>query len=222
MKILILIVASFVLGSIPFGVIIAKAKGVDLKKIGSGNIGATNVLRSLGKGAALLTLLGDMMKGTAAVAIARAFVSDPGFYASYASGGGAGILQSITSNPQAAIEGLVGLSAILGHNFSMFLRFRGGKGVATSLGVLVIYSPQVAILTLIIWLVAALITKYSSLGAIISFGLLPVNVFLFDPVRIKVLISAMIALLILVRHIGNIESLIKGTERKIGERARGS
>jgi glycerol-3-phosphate acyltransferase PlsY len=86
----------------------------------------------------------------------------------------------------------------------------------------VIYSPQVAILTLIIWLVAALITKYSSLGAIISFGLLPVNVFLFDPVGIKVLISALITLLILVRHIGNIERLIKGAERKIGERHRGS
>lgn len=219
MEITLLIAFSFVLGSIPCGVIIAKAKGVDLKKIGSGNIGATNVLRSLGKGAAVLTLLGDVLKGTAAVAIARVFVSDPGFYASES---GAGILQSITSNPQSAIEGLAGLSAILGHNFSLFLRFRGGKGVATSIGVLVIYSPQVAILTLIIWLVAALITKYSSLGAIVSFGLLPVNVFLFDPVGIKVLISAMIALLILVKHIGNIERLIKGTERKIGERARGS
>lgn len=218
MKPALLIALAFILGSIPCGVIIAKVKGVDLKKIGSGNIGATNVLRSLGKGAALLTLLGDVLKGTAAVAIARVFVSGPGFYASSASGGGAEILQSITSNPQAAIEGLAGLSAILGHNFSLFLRFRGGKGVATSLGVLVIYSPQVAILTLIIWLVAALITKYSSLGAIISFGLLPVNVFLFDPVGIKVLISAMITLLILVRHIGNIERLIKGAERKIGAR----
>ena len=219
MEITLLITFSFVLGSIPCGVIIAKAKGVDLKKIGSGNIGATNVLRSLGKGAALLTLLGDVLKGTAAVAIARVFASDPGFYAS---GFGTGILQSITSNPQAAIEGFAGLSAILGHNFSLFLKFRGGKGVATSIGVLVIYSPQVAILTLIIWLVIALITKYSSLGAIVSLGLLPVNVFLFDPVRIKVLISAMIALLILVRHIGNIERLIKGAERKIGERTRGS
>lgn len=217
MKSALLIALAFILGSIPCGVIIAKAKGVDLKKIGSGNIGATNVLRSLGKGAALLTLLGDVLKGTAAVAIARAFVSDPGFYAS---GFGTGILQSITSNPQAAIEGLAGLSAILGHNFSLFLRFRGGKGVATSLGVLVIYSPQVAILTLIIWLVIALITKYSSLGAIVSFGLLPVNVFLFDPVRIKALISALITLLILVKHVGNIERLIKGAERKIEERSR--
>ncbi|MEK7864474.1 MAG: glycerol-3-phosphate acyltransferase, partial [Nitrospirota bacterium] len=82
MKPALLIALAFILGSIPCGVIIAKAKGVDLKKIGSGNIGATNVLRSLGKGAALLTLLGDMLNGTVAVAIARAFVSDPGFYAS--------------------------------------------------------------------------------------------------------------------------------------------
>ncbi len=205
MKSALLIAFAFILGSIPFGVIIAKVKRVDLKKIGSGNIGATNVLRSLGKGAALLTLLGDVLKGTAAVAIARVFVSDPGFYAS----------ESIL-NIQ-CIEGLAGFSAILGHNFSLFLKFRGGKGVATSIGVLVIYSPQVAILTLIIWLAAVLITKYSSLGAIAAFGLLPVNMFLFDPVGIKVLISAMITLLVLVRHIGNIERIIKGAERKIGE-----
>ena len=213
MRILILIAASFILGSIPCGVIIARVKGVDLKKIGSGNIGATNVLRSLGKGAAVLTLLGDVLKGTAAVAMARVFVSAHGFPVIEFGG------WTLQSDPLATIEGLAGLSAILGHNFSLFLRFRGGKGVATSLGVLVIYSPQAAMLTLTIWLVATLITKYSSLGAIVSFGLLPVNVFLFDPVGIKVLISAMITLLILVKHIGNIERLIKGAERKIGERS---
>ena len=213
MRILILIGASFILGSIPCGVIIARVKGVDLKKIGSGNIGATNVLRSLGKGAAVLTLLGDVLKGTAAVAMARVFVSAHGFPIIEFGG------WTLQSDPLATIEGLAGLSAILGHNFSLFLRFKGGKGVATSLGVLVIYSPQAAMLTLTIWLVATLITKYSSLGAIVSFGLLPVNVFLFDPVGIKVLISAMITLLILVKHIGNIERLIKGAERKIGERS---
>ncbi|OGW57040.1 MAG: acyl-phosphate glycerol 3-phosphate acyltransferase [Nitrospirae bacterium RBG_16_43_8] len=213
MRILILIGASFILGSIPCGVIIARVKGVDLKKIGSGNIGATNVLRSLGKGAAVLTLLGDVLKGTAAVAMARVFVSAHGFPVIEFGG------WTLQSDPLATIEGLAGLSAILGHNFSLFLRFKGGKGVATSLGVLVIYSPQAAMLTLTIWLVATLITKYSSLGAIVSFGLLPVNVFLFDPVGIKVLISAMITLFILVKHIGNIERLIKGAERKIGERS---
>lgn len=195
MKIALLIPFAFILGSIPFGIIIAKVMGIDLKKIGSGNIGATNVLRSLGKGPAALTLLGDILKGTAAVAIGRYLSVGP------------------------AYEGIIGLSAILGHNFSLFLGFKGGKGVATSIGVLLIYSPQVAIFTLIIWVMVVLMTRYSSLGAIVAFGLLPVNVFLVDYSEIKLIISALITLLILLRHIGNIERLIRGTERKIGERS---
>jgi len=197
-KIPLLIIISFILGSIPFGVIIAKVRGVDLKKTGSGNIGATNVLRAMGKSSAVITLLGDMLKGTAAVAI--------GNYLSVGT----------------VYEGLLGLSAILGHNFSLFLGFRGGKGVATSIGVLLFYSPKVAILTLIIWLVMVLVTRYSSLGAIVSFGLLPLNIYLLEDPQvkaIKLLIAAMITLLILFRHIENIGRLIKGTERKIGERS---
>ncbi|TAL28915.1 MAG: glycerol-3-phosphate 1-O-acyltransferase [Nitrospirae bacterium] len=190
-----LIIFSFILGSVPFGVIIAKVKGINLKKAGSGNIGATNVLRVMGKGSAALTLLGDMLKGAAAVAIGSYLSVGP------------------------AYEGAMGISAILGHNFSLFLRFKGGKGVATSIGVLLIYSPKVAILTLMIWLFVALMTKYSSLGAIMSFGLLPVNVYLFDYSKAKLSVAAVIALLILSRHIGNIERLIKGVERKIGERS---
>lgn len=195
MKIALLIPVAFILGSIPFGIIIAKVMGIDLKKIGSGNIGATNVLRALGKSPAALTLMGDILKGTAAVAIGRYLSVGP------------------------AYEGIIGLSAILGHNFSLFLGFKGGKGVATSIGVLLIYSPQVAIFTLIIWLMVVLMTRYSSLGAIVAFGLLPVNVFLVDYSEMKLIISALITLLILLRHIGNIERLIRGTERKIGERS---
>lgn len=194
-RISLLIIFSFILGSVPFGVIIAKVKGINLKKAGSGNIGATNVLRVMGKGSAALTLLGDMLKGAAAVAIGSYLSVGP------------------------AYEGAMGISAILGHNFSLFLRFKGGKGVATSIGVLLIYSPKVAILTLMIWLFVALMTKYSSLGAIMSFGLLPVNVYLFDYSKAKLSVAAVIALLILSRHIGNIERLIKGVERKIGERS---
>lgn len=193
MKIVLLITFAFILGSIPFGVIIAKAKGVDLKKVGSGNVGATNVLRSLGKGPAAFTLLGDILKGTAAVAVGRHFGIGP-FY-----------------------EGLVGLSAILGHNFSIFLRFSGGKGVATSLGVLSIYSPQTALLTFIIWLVVVMVTRYSSLGAIVSFGLLPITILFLD-VEGKLLSAILITILIFIRHRDNIQRLIKGTERRIGQR----
>lgn len=193
LKIALLIIFAFVLGSIPVGVIIAKTKGVDLQKVGSGNIGATNVLRSLGKWPAALTLLGDVLKGTIAVAFGRYF--------------GTGTFH----------EGLIGLSAILGHNFSLFLGFRGGKGVATSLGVFILYSPQTALITFIIWLVVVLTTKYSSLGALVSFGLLPLNIVLFDS-NGKLPVALLITTLIVIRHTENIKRLIKGTERKIGER----
>jgi glycerol-3-phosphate acyltransferase PlsY len=192
-KFILLLIISFILGSIPFGIIVAKSKRVDLKKVGSGNIGATNVLRSLGKWPALLTVLGDMLKGTAAVAIGRYFGLGP-FY-----------------------EGLVGLTAIIGHNFSLFLNFRGGKGVATSLGVLIIYAPKTALFTLVIWFVVVIFTRYSSLGALVSFGLLPINIMLFDN-KMKLLPAILITVLTFIRHKENIRRLIKGTERKIGQR----
>ncbi|MBM4145006.1 MAG: glycerol-3-phosphate 1-O-acyltransferase PlsY [Nitrospira sp.] len=191
-----LLIIAFILGSIPFGIIIAKAKGVDLKKVGSRNIGATNVLRSLGRWPAALTLLGDILKGAVAVAIGRYLGVGPLY------------------------EGLIGISAILGHNFSIFLGCKGGKGVATSFGVLLIYTPQAAVITLLLWLLVAFFTKYSSLGAIVAFGLFPVNILLFDPdSKGKLPIAIIITMLILIRHRDNIQKLMKGTERKIGERA---
>ncbi|MEW6418208.1 MAG: glycerol-3-phosphate 1-O-acyltransferase PlsY [Nitrospirota bacterium] len=192
-KFILLLVISFILGSIPFGIIVAKTKGVDLKEVGSGNIGATNVLRSLGKWPALLTVLGDMLKGTTAVAIGRYFGLGP-FY-----------------------EGLIGLTSIIGHNFSLFLKFRGGKGVATSLGVLIIYAPKIALFTLVIWFVVVIFTRYSSLGALVSLGLLPINILLFDDKR-KLLAAILITILTFIRHKENIQRLVKGTERKIGQR----
>jgi len=193
LRISLLIICAFIMGSIPVGMLVARAKGVDLKKVGSGNIGATNVLRSLGKGPAALTLIGDMLKGTLAVALGRYF--------------GLGTFY----------EGIIGLSAILGHNFSVFLGFRGGKGVATSLGVFILYSPRTALITFVIWIAVVITTKYSSLGALISFGLLPLNIILFDS-KEKLPVALLVTLLILIRHTDNIQRLMKGTERKMGER----
>jgi glycerol-3-phosphate acyltransferase PlsY len=193
LRISLLIICAFIMGSIPVGMLVARAKGVDLKKVGSGNIGATNVMRSLGKGPAALTLIGDMLKGTLAVALGRYF----GLGSFY--------------------EGIIGLSAILGHNFSVFLGFRGGKGVATSLGVFILYSPRTALITFVIWIAVVMTTKYSSLGALISFGLLPLNIILFDS-KEKLPVALLVTLLILIRHTDNIQRLMKGTERRIGER----
>jgi glycerol-3-phosphate acyltransferase PlsY len=186
---------SYVLGSVPFGVVFTLAKGIDLRSVGSGNIGATNVLRAAGKGTAIMTLLGDILKGSAAVALARVLELGPLY------------------------EGLAGIAAVVGHDFSVFLRFRGGKGVATSIGMVLIYAPQAGILTVVLWLSAVLITRYSSLGAIVSFALLPVVMLLQGQAEQKVLVAVILSSLLLVRHAGNIKRLVAGTERRFGEKA---
>jgi glycerol-3-phosphate acyltransferase PlsY len=142
-----------------------------------------------------MTLLGDILKGSAAVALARVLHLGP-FY-----------------------EGLAGLAAIAGHDFSLFLRFRGGKGVATSIGVVLIYSPIAGILTVVLWLLAVLATRYSSLGAIVSFGLLPAVMLILGQGAQKAVFAALITALLLLKHAGNIRRLIAGTERRIGEKA---
>jgi glycerol-3-phosphate acyltransferase PlsY len=185
---------SFLVGSIPFGVVFTKSRGIDLKKVGSGNIGATNVLRAAGKKVALMTLMGDILKGTAAVALAKAI--------------GSGTL----------VEGMAGLAAVAGHDFSPFMRFKGGKGVATSLGVILIYTPIAGILTVIIWLVTVLIMRYSSMGALVSFSLMPVWVLLQGYPPEKLYAAIIISVLLVVKHSGNIERLIKGAEGKIGSK----
>lgn len=192
-KYLPLLAAGFVLGSIPFGIIVAKARRVDLKKVGSGNIGATNVLRSLGTIPAVLTLLGDILKGTMAVALGRHFGAGPFF------------------------EGLMGISAILGHNFSLFLGFRGGKGVATSIGVIALFVPTAALITGIVWVASVIAFRYSSLGALISFSVLPFAVAFLDN-REKLPAAVFITLLIFFRHWDNIRRLLSGNERRIGQR----
>lgn len=189
-----LMILSFLIGSIPTGLLIAKTKGIDLRKVGSGNIGATNVLRAVGKEPALFTLLGDIAKGAVPVAIGKFF--------------GWGIFDA----------GILGLSAILGHNFSLFLKFKGGKGVATSIGVLLAFSPHVALLTITLWLLTARWTRYSSLSALVSFGLLPLSIYIIDYSKEKMIIAVAITVLIFIRHAANIKRLIQGTESKIGQR----
>jgi glycerol-3-phosphate acyltransferase PlsY len=195
MKIPLLIIFSYLMGSIPFGLIAARAKGIDLRKVGSGNIGATNALRAAGKMPAIITLLGDALKGTTAVALGKLFGVGPLY------------------------EGVLGLSAVVGHDFSIFLRMKGGKGVSTSIGVLLLYSPVVGVLTAGIWLAAVLLTRYSSLGAIVSFALLPLNFLILDFSGEKLAVAAVMSTLLILKHSDNISKLRAGTERRIGERA---
>ncbi|MBI5025732.1 MAG: glycerol-3-phosphate 1-O-acyltransferase PlsY [Nitrospirae bacterium] len=193
-EVFLIILVAYMIGCIPSGVVVARLKGIDLRKVGSGNIGATNVLRAVGKGAAVVTLLGDSLKGAFAVLICRYFLGGEMW------------------------EGIAGIAAILGHNFSILLSFKGGKGVATGLGVLFVYSPIVAFITLGIWLAVAFSTKYSSLAAIVAYSILPLSFLLFDASKVKVVAAVIIALLILIKHKSNIKRLLVGTESKIGER----
>ena len=191
-----LILTAYFIGSIPFGVLVAKARGIDLQNVGSKNIGASNVFRSVGKLPALLTLLGDALKGTAVVMLC-VFMIGRGFW-----------------------ESVIGIAVVLGHMYSIFLSFRGGKGVATGLGVLVVYSPFPAIILIIIWVLTALFTKYSSLAAITAFISLPVIFALVEDSKEKISFAIMLAFLIILKHRSNIKRLFEGTETKIGEKVR--
>jgi glycerol-3-phosphate acyltransferase PlsY len=188
-----LIFFAYIIGSVPFGLLIARSKGIDLRKTGSGNIGATNVLRSTGKVSALITLFGDSLKGAAAVYLCRSL------------------------NTGELMEGIAGITAVLGHMFSVFLSFKGGKGVATGFGALAVYSPSSAVIAISVWLITALYTRYSSLAAISSFLSLPVVFFLLDESWIKIIFAFILAFLIVLKHVQNVRRLTQGTESKIGK-----
>ncbi|MBZ9975333.1 glycerol-3-phosphate 1-O-acyltransferase PlsY [Mesorhizobium sp. BR-1-1-10] len=184
------LVFGYLLGSIPFGLLLTRAAGLgDVRKIGSGNIGATNVLRTGNKGLAAATLLLDVLKGTAAVLIASHFA------------------------PEAAIW--AGLGAFLGHLFPAWLGFKGGKGVATYLGVLVGLAWQVALIFAVGWLVMAFLFRYSSLAALAAAVVVPIALYFLSTPQIAILFVVM-SIIVFIKHRENISRLIAGTERKIG------
>ena len=190
------VLASYLIGAVPFGLLFTKLfAGIDVRTVGSGNIGATNVLRASGKKAALLTLLADGLKGFFPVFLIRLLFND-----------------DLTT-------ALSGAAAVLGHNFPVYLGFRGGKGVATGLGVVLAAAPWTGLLCLIAWLASALIWRYSSLSALIAFACYPLAAFAASSQtsRHGRLLSLFIFGMIYYRHRENIKRLIAGTEPKIGK-----
>ena len=181
----------YLLGSIPFGLLLTRAAGgPDIRDIGSGNIGATNVLRTGRKGLAAATLLCDMLKGTAAVLVATHF-----------------------SGHEAALA--AGLAAFLGHLFPVWLKFKGGKGVATYIGVLIGLAWPAALIFGAIWIVAAVAGRYSSLAALIASTLTPLVLWFLGKPSVAVLFIVLTALL-WIMHRDNIRRLLLGSEGKIG------
>lgn len=184
------IVASYLLGSVNFGIIVASMSGVDIRSVGSGNPGTSNVLRTLGRSRAAVVLLGDGLKGAAAAAIGVVAV-DPEF-------------------------GYVTLlAAVIGHSFPIWHSFRGGKSVATAIGGFIFLAPAVGLVIGIVWIVIVLVWKTASIASIVSMLLVVPGLALTGRTTEELLLATVIAVFVVVRHAGNIRRLATGSERTI-------
>jgi glycerol-3-phosphate acyltransferase PlsY len=199
LQLLIISLISYGLGSIPFGVIAGKLAGIDIRSIGSGNIGATNVLRTGRKDLAALTFVGDTGKGAFAVAMTYLFALDQDL----------GTRQTLMA--------IAGASAFVGHLFPFMLGFKGGKGVATFLGTLLATSWPLGLIMAGLWLFSAFSFRISSLSALIAAALVAPFGFVFDQPRVFLIMAVFMALLIYWRHKENIQRLLAGTEPRIGQ-----
>jgi acyl phosphate:glycerol-3-phosphate acyltransferase len=189
--------AAFVLGAIPFSWILARLlRGVDIRRIGSGNVGATNVARSLGYGPGVLALALDAGKGVAAVLLARGLGGE-GDAASWVAAGAGGM-------------------AILGHSFNPFLRFKGGKGVATGAGVFGVLAPKALLAAVLIFVLAVLCSRMVSVGSVLAAAALPLAVHLAGGDRSVIVLALLVAALVIARHRANLARIFTGTESRLG------
>ena len=201
LEIIILGITAYLIGSIPTGIVVAKILGApDPRAVGSGNIGATNVGRAAGKAAGIITLIGDVLKGFLITLLALYILGS-----------------SSEANSPLAIS-IVAFSVFLGHLFPVFLKFKGGKGVATTLGVFLAIGPLQAILALIIFIILVAIFKYVSVASMIASVSIPLLLNLSPATSPYVPLAVIISVLIILKHSDNIKRLIQGTENKIGRK----
>jgi glycerol-3-phosphate acyltransferase PlsY len=197
MKEFFLCLFSFLFGSIPFGFLICKYRlGIDIRKLGSGNIGTTNVIRVAGPAWGILVLFLDASKGLIPVLIAKSLHFTPLFIV------------------------LAGILSILGHIFSPFVGLRGGRGVATGLGVVIGIAPKVAFILFLTWAIVVLLTRYVSLASLTAAFLFPIIMAIYKSPLPFFLLSIVISILVIVRHKPNVERLLRGEEHKIGKRVK--
>lgn len=190
---IITIAIAYLIGSVPIGLIISKMKkGIDIREHGSGNIGATNVFRSIGKKEALLTFAGDVLKGFIAVLIAYFVLEKKEIWIA-----------------------ITGIAVVIGHMYPIFLKFHGGKGVATGFGTFIWMMPLAALSAMVIWGICSAICRYVSLGSIVAALSLPILGGLYDQPKFYILSSTIVAILIIYRHKDNIKRLLDGKENKI-------
>ncbi len=190
-----ILLASYLIGAIPFGLLFGRAAGKDVRRSGSGNIGATNVARLLGKKLGILTLLCDVAKGFLPVYIAS-------------------ILLPKTANYELYVA-LSGLVTVLGHMFSVYLRFQGGKGVATALGVFLFFSPLSVLFALLLFLVVVRVSGFVSAGSLAAAALIPLFIWMLDGSNAVLVVAGVIAALIWIKHSANIGRLLRGEEKSL-------
>lgn len=198
---------AYLLGSIPTGFLVGKARGIDIRAVGSGNIGATNALRILGKPAGISVLLIDVLKGWTAVELIPRLLQ-----AAFGAAPDASTLQ--------VQELIAGFCAILGHNYTCWLQFKGGKGIATSAGVLVALVPWALLTILTVWIVLFAITRVVSVGSIAASATLPFATWFFYHDWTLSLVTTAMAVLAIYKHRGNIQRLLAGTEPRVGAKPR--
>ena len=218
--VLIIVVVSYLLGSIPFGYLLVRIfRGVDVRKTGSGNIGATNVARTGSKGLAIATLLLDALKGYAAVMFAFWMASRQRFEGPVPVSLYDRTSETMSSQTIFLLAALAAFVAILGHMFTIWLRFKGGKGVAAAAGSFVALAPRAMLVVLVLFVVIVALTRYVSLGSIVAGAAFPLCVWWLNPAErttapILLLIAAS-SLLIIFRHKDNIRRLLAGTENRL-------
>lgn len=199
-----LAVTAYLIGSVPTGYLLGRARGVDIRKLGSGNIGATNVLRALGKPAGIAVLVMDALKGALAVALLPRLAQH---FAPAAAGA-------------AHAEGLAlcaAVAAVLGHNFTCWLRFKGGKGIATTAGALLVLMPLALGFTLLLWGLVFAVGRWVSLASVVAAIGLPFIVWATGNSRVLILAAAILGALAVYRHRANLERLCAGTEPRLGK-----
>lgn len=194
--------AAYLLGSIPTGFLVAKARGIDIRTVGSGNIGATNVFRFLGKPAGIFVLFADALKGWLAVFAIRGLVT---------------MLFHLPADQttQEWLKICAGVCAVLGHNFTCWLHFKGGKGIATSAGVLVALVPESLLIILAVWIIVFVLTRFVSLASICAAFALPLAAWLTHESVTMIVITAALGVLAIYKHKANIKRLLNGTESRL-------
>ena len=202
-------VAAYLLGSIPTGFLVARAKGIDIRKVGSGNIGATNALRVLGKPAGILVLLVDALKGWVAVRVVAMLIVE--HFSSPETVGGDRVIAAIVAS----------LFAVLGHNYPCWLGFKGGKGIATSAGVLTALVPWALLIIFSVWIVLCATTRYVSIGSLAASATLPFATWLTTHDWTLTVVTGAMGVLAIYKHKGNIQRLLNGTEPRFGQKKPG-